>query len=92
LDKYKKITKEEIERVFGDILHSREKRSCKVNTGKLTKEEVGEIKRMFGSLMDTMGEDLYHIGNGIVTGKGGWEIFNKALREEAIKINLDKSK
>lgn len=47
----------------------------------LTDEEVASLRKIFGCLIDGMGPKLYKIC-GAVTGQGGWDLFNQALREQ----------
>ncbi len=57
---------------------------------KLTKEEIEAKRRILGSFaIDSFGEDIYQLPGGALTGKGGVEIYEKAV-ENLLKKELKK--
>ncbi len=46
---------------------------------KLTPTEVSHKRKMAGGLIESMGDELYRLPGGSITGKGGLQMFNEAV-------------
>lgn len=79
------LIKEELAKLFTPALKERHKQPFGGKIGRLTDEEIASsgMSIMPSFLTEGMGPELYHIGQGVITGKGGWDMFQKALRKEA---------
>lgn len=50
--------------------------------GLLSPEALAQKKRVLGNFaFSGLGDEVYHIGGGCLTGKGGWEMFNNLLKQ-----------
>jgi hypothetical protein len=55
--------------------------------GLLTKEEVDQQRRILGNFaIGGLGDKIYKLPGGELTGEGGWKMFNDALQKEAVKF------
>lgn len=54
--------------------------------GLLSKEEMEYKRHILGNfVIDGLGEEIYQLPGGGLCGKGGWKMFNEALKEEINK-------
>lgn len=50
--------------------------------GLLSAEHRAAAVYLLGSYVNTLGEKIYHVGNGVLTGEAGWIDFNKEVEKK----------
>ena len=77
---YKNLTEEDIRKVMEEMNLQFPR------MGKLTPEEIEQKRAIVGNFaIDSFGDEIYQLPGGGITGKGGWNLFIEALKEEANK-------
>lgn len=94
---YSKLTLEELEKVIGKLFHGREiDRPVRDQwpIGLCSIEHLAHLRKFMPMcILESLGwPNLYHIGNGCVTGIGGWKMFQDALMKTGLATWPDPSK
>lgn len=81
---YKNLTLEDLTKSIGDFMNQPhvKLRQQATECRELTTDEIAYYRRVFGFLIDRLGDRLFLIC-GAITGIGGWNQFNEALKKRA---------
>ena len=82
--KYKTVySKESFEKLEQLIEEEWNKLTNRQKVGLLTKEEVDEKRRILGNFaIDGLGDKIYQLPGGGLTGQGGWDMIQEAFKKE----------
>jgi len=80
--KYKDLKLEDITKAFEEFIKATPNAFNDFFVKKLTPEEVEDVNKMAGGLMQNMGDELYRLPGGAITGPGGLKLYNEALQKQ----------
>lgn len=80
------ISKKDIEETLNQVLKEQGIDKDDVFVRKLSPEEIAYKRHVLGNfVIDGLGDEIYQLPGGCLTGEGGIKLFNEAVKEKYLK-------